>query len=371
MIGASLLLALALQQGGAVTVQALTDRDKLGVGEELVLTVSASSASTASLSLVAPTFEGFTLIRRTESREVGTAWRSQVWEIHLRADRVGSFALGPVQVVQGGTVISAPAISVEVTAAGAGVSAQLSPRLREMLAHAPPPPDSGAQLTILVSDTSVVVGQQVDVVSTAWFPRDLRLRLRRQPTLEPPSFSGVWNYPQPVPPGIVGTREVNGVWYDQFVYHQVIFPITPGSLSGGTAILHYSVPLAFQFFSQEERYDLARDVPGITVHAVPDSGRPDGYDGVVGSGIVVTREIEGTPRVGEPVSVRFEIAGRGNVALWPPPAVAWPGHVQVYPEGTDEKLDALGGILGGTRTFRYLVVPDSSGVLAIPNVSYH
>ena len=368
---AALLMALALQQGGAVTVQAGADRDRLGVGDELVFTVTASAVSNTGLTLVAPTFDGFTVTHREERRTVGVAGgRTETWEFRLRADRVGTFALGPAQVVQGGIVAQAPVVTVEVLAAGTGLSPALSPRLHAMLQAAPPPTDSGAQVVILVSDTGVVVGQQVDVVTTAWFPRELRLRLRRPPSLEPPSFAGVWSYPQPVPPGVVGSREVNGVWYDQFVYHQVIFPITPGVLSGSTAVLHYSVPLAFQFFSQEERYDLERGVPTITVHPLPDAGRPDGFDGAVGSGVTLTREVDGSPRAGEPVSVRFVLNGRGNVALWPPPAVPWPVHLQVYPEGTDEKLDAVAGILGGTKTFRYLVVPDSTGILAVPSVAY-
>ncbi|MBW8773073.1 MAG: BatD family protein, partial [Gemmatimonadetes bacterium] len=57
--------------------------------------------------------------------------------------------------------------------------------------------------------------------------------------------------------------------------------------------------------------------------------------------------------------------------LWPPPFLRWRDSLQVYPEGTDEKLDAVAGELGGTKTFRYLVVPDSAGVLPIPTVTYH
>ena len=369
---AALVLALALQQRGPVVVQSVVDHDHIAVGDEVVLTISATADGAGNLTLVAPTFDGFTLVHRSDRREVAaTGGRSEVWEFRLRAERVGAFDLGPMQVVQGGLVSQAPVVRVEVTTPGAGLSPQLSPRLHALLEAAPLPPDSGAQVTVIVSDTSVVVGQQVDVVTTAWFPRELRLRLRRQPTLEPPSFSGVWNYPQPVPPGIAGTRQVNGAWYDQFVYHQVIFPITQGALTGASSTLHYSVPLAFQFFSQEERYDLTRDVPAITVHPLPDAGRPDGFDGAIGSGILVTREVDGTPRAGEPVSVRFVLSGRGNVALWPPPFVRWSSHLQVYPEGTDEKLDATGGILGGTKTFRYLVVPDSTGALGIPAVTYH
>ena len=151
----------------------------------------------------------------------------------------------------------------------------------------------------------------------------------------------------------------------------MIFPITPGPIVGGQAVMRFSVPLAFQFFSQEERFELKSRPPRVGVLPLPDDGRPAGFDGAVGSGLGLTREVDGTPRAGEPVGVRFTLSGRGNVALWPPPFLRWPPGLQVYPEGTDEKLDLVGGVLGGTKTFRYLVVPDSAGTLPIPTVTYH
>jgi hypothetical protein len=366
------LLVLALLQGLSLTATASVDRDRVSVGEEFTYTVSSASDATGSLTLITPTFDGFEVVRRGERREVATSGRrTQVWEFVLRAKSAGKYALGPAQVVQGGIVAETGAVEVEVVTSGTGLASQLNPRLRELLLTAPPPRDSGPFVSVLLSAERAVVGEQVDVVTLAWFPRELRLRLRRQPTLEPPGFSGVWNYPQVVPPGIAATKQVGDVWYDLFIYHQVVFPITPGPVQGTPAVLRFSVPLAFQFFSQEERYELKSEVPKLGALALPDDGRPPGFDGAVGHGLTLTREVDGPPRVGEPVGVRFILTGRGNVSLWPPPFVRWPEGLQVYPEGTDERLDVLGGVLGGTKTFRFLVVPDSSGILPIPTVSYH
>lgn len=370
MIAASLCL-LALTQGLSITATAGADRDRVAVGEELTYTIFANSDGAGSVTLITPSFDGFDVVRRSERREVGlNGARSQVWEFRLRARALGHYTLGPIQVVQGGVIAQAAAIEVEVLADGAGIASQLNPRVRDLLLAAPAPTDTGPAVTVVLSGDRVLVGQQVDVLTAAWFPRDLRIRLRRQPTLEPPTFAGVWSYPQPVPPGIAATKRIGETWYDIFIYHQVIFPITAGPLEGTPAVLHFSVPLAFQFFSQEDRFELKSPVPRVGVLPLPDDGRPAGFDGAVGSGLTITREVEGTPRAGEPVGVRFVLTGRGNVSLWPPPFLRWPAGTQVYPEGTEEKLDAVGGVLGGTKTFRYLVVPDSTGVLPIPTVTY-
>ena len=65
----------------------------------------------------------------------------------------------------------------------------------------------------------------------AWFPRDLRLQLRRPPTLQPPVIDGVWSFPQATPSGIAATRRIRGGWYDLFVSHQVVFPLVPGLIA--------------------------------------------------------------------------------------------------------------------------------------------
>ena len=369
---AGALLALGLVQGLGITVTSGVDRDRVAVGEELTLTVYARADAPGTVTLISPSFDGFDVVRRSERREVGVSGaRSQVWEFRLQARALGHYTLGPVQVVQGGIVAQAPGVEVDVLADGAGIAAQLNTRIRDLLIAAPPPRDTGPAVTVILSGEQVLVGQQVDVLTAAWFPRDLRLRLRRQPTLEPPTFAGVWSYPQPVPPGIAATKRVGDIWYDLFIYHQVVFPITPGPLEGTPAVLRFSVPVAFQFFSQEDRFELKSVMPRVGVLPLPEDGRPAGFDGAVGSGLTLTREVEGSPRAGEPVGVRFVLSGRGNVALWPPPFLRWPDGTQVYPEGTEEKLDAVGGVLGGTKVFRYLVVPDSAGALPIPTVTYH
>lgn len=371
MIAASFVV-LSLVQGLAITATAGADRDRVAVGEELTFTVYARTEGPGAVTLITPSFDGFDVVQRSERREVGLSGaRSQVWEFRLKARTLGHYTLGPVQVVQGGVIAQAPGVEVEVLADGAGIAAQLNSRVRDLLIAAPPPRDTGPAVTVILSGEQVLVGQQVDVLTAAWFPRDLRLRLRRQPTLEPPAFAGVWSYPQPVPPGIAATKRVGDVWYDLFIYHQVVFPITPGPLEGTPAVLRFSVPVAFQFFSQEDRFELKSVLPRVGVLPLPEEGRPAGFDGAVGSGLTLTREVDGSPRAGEPVGVRFVLSGRGNVALWPPPFLRWPDGTQVYPEGTEEKLDALGGVLGGTKVFRYLVVPDSAGVLPIPTVTYH
>ncbi|HET8645919.1 MAG TPA: BatD family protein, partial [Vicinamibacteria bacterium] len=211
----------------------------------------------------------------------------------------------------------------------------------------------------------------MDVVTAAWFPRDLRLQLRRPPTLQPPVIDGVWSYPQATPAGIAATRSIGGRWYDLFVAHQVVFPLLPGRVVVPRATLKYSTPVALQFFSQEERYALTSEAETLSVQALPDSGRPAGFSGAIGAGLRLERRVSpAVARVGEGVMVELALIGEGNTALWPAPELHWSAGARAYSDKVEERVGVTEGRVGGTKTFRYLVVPDSSGALTLPAVSY-
>ncbi len=369
-------LALLLFQGGPPSLSASVDRDRVAVGEEVVLSVRAVSHSVEPLQVTLAPMNGFEVIGRSEQTEVSLGagpTRVTTLEVELRALRAGVLPLGPVRARQGQQILQTGALKVTVTAGpGTATAATLSPRVKRILERAPPPSRGGkAAVSVLASADTVFVGEQVDVVTAAWFPRELRSQLRRPPTLQPPAAEGVWSYPQPVPPGIAASRRVGGTWYDLFVMHQVIFPLVPGQLRITEASLRYSVPVAVQFFSQEEPFTLESRPVTLTVRALPEAGKPAGFSGAVGRGIAIARSVRpAAGRAGEALNVDVAVSGRGNVALWPTPELVWPASVRAYTDKVDDQLATASGVMGGTKTFHELAVPDSVGTLVLPALRY-
>ncbi len=367
-------MLLALLQAGPPELHVDVDQDRVGVGEEIVYTVRAVSRSSEPMNVTVAPLNGFEIVARSERTEVslsGGATRTTLLEIRLRAVRPGRWQVGPARVTQGSEVTEASALTVDVEPNAAIAATSLNPRLRSLLERTPPPPRGKAGVALIVSADTVRVGEQVDVVTAAWFPRDLRLQLRRPPTLQPPVIDGVWSYPQATPPGIAVTREIGGIAYDLFVAHQVVFPLVAGSIAIPRAMLKYSTPLALQFFSQEERFALTSLPETLGVRPLPSEGRPAEFSGAVGSGLRLERRV--TPpsaHPGEGVAVELVVSGTGNTALWPPPEMRWPRGARAYSDRVDEKVSADQGRVGGVKTFRYLVVPDSVGPLPLPAVSY-
>ncbi|HEX5387595.1 MAG TPA: BatD family protein [Gemmatimonadales bacterium] len=367
------------RQAPGPAVAADVDRNHVAVGDEIVFTVRATSSAVAPMQVSVPTISGFELLSRSERTEVsqdagaatGTA-RTLTLELRLRAIKAGHWRLGPARAIQGSASTAAAPVAVRVDDEPGAQAVATNPMLRRLLARAPPPAKAGEPaVSLVISSASAEIGEQVDVLTAAWFPRDLRVRLRRPPTLQPPVVEGVWSYPQPVPSGIAASRMVGGTLYDLFVAHQVLFPLVAGRITIGPAVLKYGVPLALQFFSQEERFTLTSLPETLAVTPTPLAGRPVGYAGAVGQGLRVDRTANPpAARAGEPVSVAFEISGEGNPALWPAPDLSWPHGVRAYPDGVDEHVSVTDGHLGGSKIFRFTVVPDSAGPLRLPGATY-
>ena len=179
--------------------------------------------------------------------------------------------------------------------------------------------------------------------------------------------------PRPTPAGIAATRNVGGRWYDLFVAHQVVFPLVAGH-GDDPAVPRSSTarPVALQFFSQEERYALTE--PRRDAASCARCRRRDGRPTSPARWPRGSRSTGGSRRRrpgwgrGSPSSSR--LAGEGNTALWPAPEVQWPAGSRAYSDRVEERLSTTEGRIGGTKIFRYLVVPDSAGALRLPAASY-
>ena len=290
---AALLIALLLQQQGeGPQVMLAIDRDRVAPGDVVTFTIRITSTLPDPIRIEQPSLGGFELESRSDRSDVTTGpagGRITTIQLKLRATTPGEWRLGPVAVRQGLALAQSDPVTVTITGgAPAPVTASMSQRLARILSRAAPPGGLGpAGISVVLSDVDVPVGEQVDVVTIAWFERGLRQQLRRAPTVESPHIEGVWSYPQPVPGGIAASRQVGGKWYDLFVLHQVVFPLTPGRVAVTPARLQYTVPLSYQFFSQEESYKLESAPLSFLANSLPAEGRDPAFAGAVGRGLEV------------------------------------------------------------------------------------
>jgi hypothetical protein len=358
-------------------LQARVDRARLAAGEELTFTVRARTRAAEPLSLTLPALTGFAVVGSREVTEVSVgsalgSTRTTTRELRLRAERPGTLLIGPVRARQGTRTAATDPIAVAVDTAAVGITAVLSPLARGLIAAAAPPArNDRVALSVILPGDTVLAGAQLDVIAAAWFPRELRTRLRHMPILTLQTPEGVWSYPGAAPSDAAASRLVRGAWMDLFVAHQVVFPLAPGRVTIPPATVDYAVPVNFSFFSREERYSLKSDSVPVTVLPLRGAARAGDDPRVVAQGLALTVAVEPSEtRVGEPLEATATVAGVGNVALWPEPAIHWPAGFRAYPGEATVQVAPSGGRIAGTKTFHYLVVPDSAGSFLLPEVRY-
>lgn len=244
-------------------------------------------------------------------------------------------------------------------------------RVESILARSPVPREGEVAVITSASADAIYAGDQLEVLTTAWFPAAVRERLRRPPTLRPPSLSGVWSLPVITLPGVAASRTIGETVYDLFASHQVVFPVAAGRLVIPAAELGFSLPGGRQFFGDERRDERRSAERVVTVLPLPAAGRPPGFAGPVARDLRIAWRVA-TPnaRVGELLTVDILVGGEGSLSLWGAPEVEWPAGVRVYPDRVDEAPEWRGSRLGGIRRFRFLLLADSAGSVTLPALRY-
>jgi hypothetical protein len=373
LVATVLALALATQ---APQLQVRVDPTDVLLGDTVVFTITVSARGDVPVEIVNPSLSGLQLQSMREQASVsvdgGVPMRLMSRHLVLRTIRVGEARIGAVEVRQDAETLRSDPRTVTVRVAGAG-ERSLAPRLRELIERTQPPPLSPDEVSVslLYAPRSVLPGEQLDLLVVAWFPRGVRSRLRQPPTLRPPQLQGAWSYHRPTPTGIALSRQVGGVWYDLFVHHQAVFPLTAGELAVGAATVTYDLPLTHSFLSRELRHEVESQRLQLAVRQLPPLPDGRGFQGATGVGLSLDVDVPIRDfQVGSAVRVRAVVSGGGNVALWPEPAVEWPPGMRAYPGDVQVDVSPEDGRVGGRKTFHYTLVPDSAGAYRLAGITY-
>ena len=367
------LLLMALQQP---QIQVTVDRTDAEVGDEIVLTVKVTSPGGVSSDADPPPTSGLNLLGTSfssvfTSRD-GVGVRETTWEYRFQAAEAGRAVIGPIRARVGSDIVDGGELSIDVTAVGGAFEEAFDDRVSAIVDAAPGPGSSDdVTVTVVPSRDTIVLGEQLDIVVVAWFPRDIRSRLRTRPTLTPPELQGAWTYPRTAALGASDSREVDGRLFDLFVHHQVAFPLTSGELRIGRATVSYSLPIRTSILSREVPQEVQSAPRVVTVLPQPGEGRPVPFSGAAAQDLRFDVLVDtGDFGVGNASTITARVSGLGNVSLWPEPAFAWPEGVRVYPGRTDVDIVTERGFVGGIKTFTYLVAPDSTGTYDVPPPRY-
>ena len=207
-------------------------------------------------------------------------------------------------------------------------------------------------------------------------PVELRLyvdaRVRWQAE-QMPSIEGEGYTKQKMPEPRRETAKRGGRSYDVLAFRTAITPSKAGKIQIGPSEIkiqaetpqpNRSRTTVDDFFRgafnqvQVEHVSVTAAPAELDVKPLPTLGRPKNYSGAVGQ---FTFNAEGSPKtvkVGDPITMKLKISGRGNFDRLNAPEIAAPEGWHTYPPSADFKpSDDLG--IGGTKNFEMAVIPET------------
>jgi BatD DUF11 like domain len=186
---------------------------------------------------------------------------------------------------------------------------------------------------------------------------------------EAPQFTGFWveDLERPSASTSGEAVTVEGESYRRFVIlRKLLFPTKAGTLTLPAATLR--IGLARQgFFDTGGVVERATKPVTVTVDPLPDA---DGFSGAVGRFRASATLDRAVVPLGEAATLRFRVEGTGNLKwIDRAPEVAVPG-AKVFPPQAKSDLRATDAGIAGSRTWEFVVVPETGGTVEVPALEF-
>ncbi len=169
----------------------------------------------------------------------------------------------------------------------------------------------------------------------------------------------------------------NGRQYNvAVVYKNQLYPQHSGDITITPAHFEvvYTTPGAErdpfgQMFGYQEHKTLK--APAVTIHvdALPQEDRPKSFSGGVGH-FTMTSSISSTElNTNEPITLKLDISGSGNMKLIKTPDVKWPEGFESYDPKVSNSYQTTDSGMSGTKSIEYMAIPREPGDYTLPPIT--
>ena len=377
-------------------------KQQVSVGEQFKI---AFEVNADGKNFAAPRFDGFTLVggpfnSTSSSIQVvnGSMTRtvSNSYSYVLRAEKEGTFTIGPATIVVDGDVVSSDPYTVTVLAdaSSAGTSAQggQSQGGTTQRQQTSDPQVNGQDLFLKVipSKRSAYVGEPVVLTYKLY----TRVPVSQLTISKMPAYGGFWMRECDDNNGSTlrqSSEVVNGIEYTTAEVKKVVLipqkagklTIEPMGLECLAQIMTQRTPsqsndpfdIFFNdpFFSRNYtnvQKNMETSYINMEVKSLPEDGKPASFTGAVGSYKFAAAIDADETSTNEALTLTMTISGNGNLELLNMPKPNFPPDFEVYDPKITSGVEANGQGMSGTRKAEYLVIPRRAGDFNIPPVEF-
>ncbi|GAB3910919.1 BatD family protein [Larkinella knui] len=155
----------------------------------------------------------------------------------------------------------------------------------------------------------------------------------------------------------------NGKRYAEYrIYQATFFPLNRQSIqipSVSLKLLQYRP--ATKPGDERRKEIVSYQTRPVSVRVTPLPPHPLRDQVAVGQYRLIETNLRKNPAVGQSLQYKFRITGEGNIASLPAPLVPDSTTFDIFPPAEKEVIDRTGGIVSGSKTFSYALVPRQNG----------
>jgi hypothetical protein len=124
------------------------------------------------------------------------------------------------------------------------------------------------------------------------------------------------------------------------------------------------------FFGNSETVEYSAKSNTIKINVLPlPENKPDSFKGAVGQYSITSELNKTTTKTNEPLSLKVNITGSGNISLLNVPELNLPAGIEKYDPKTNDQITRQ-GTLSGKKSIEYLIVPRNAGKKEIPPIKF-
>lgn len=298
----------------------------------------------------------------------------------LEAREEGEYTIEPATVTVDGKEYKSEAVKIKVIK-GSGESQgnnsgnRNNSQQREELRGSTSIKKDDLFLKLEVSRKSLYVGESLVATLKVYS----RVNLADIQWKKVPAFDGFLTEEKKIGQIRLNREEYNGKIYDQVgvLQENILFPQHAGTLK----IDPYEIVCLVRqrttgragsifddFFGgyRDVRVLCESDPVNITVKSLPETGKPLGFSGMVGTLSMATSVSTDTLRANDALTYKVVLRGNGNMKLLNAPKINFPHDFDVYDPKVTKDINGT----SGTVTYEYIVIPRYAGEYKIPAIQY-
>ncbi|MGE5806357.1 MAG: BatD family protein [Ignavibacteria bacterium] len=331
-----------------------------------------------------PDFNNFLVIsgpnQSTSMQIINGAVSSKVsYSYYLQPKNIGKYTIGSASIVYDDRTYKTNPLTIEVKAG----TSKPDKKGNNQEVNADMEIKDNLFILAAVDKNKAYVGEQVTVTYKLY----TRLNIASQMSVSKlPSYQGFWAEELETSSNILFTTEVyNGKQYRVGVLKKAaLFPSQTGELT--ISPFELKVPVQIEkkrktgnnffddFFNDpffnREMVDYAVKSNSVKINALPlPEDKPESFNGMVGSFSLNSDLNKKNVKTNEPISLKINVSGTGNIQLLNIPEVKLPQGFEKYEPKVTNLINRKSRI-SGSKTFEYLIIPRTSGRKEIPPAEF-